>query len=322
MTDEIIARPEGGPLPVPAIIGDAGDETARRFIEVFTLHIGNFNTRVAYARAVAQFLRWCEGRKLALRDIETVAVASYIEGHTGSDSSRRQHLAAIKMFFDCLVAGQVVPFNPASSVSGPKYVSKKGQTPVLSADEVRRLFASIKLKIGKEPKPGEKDARSPNLIGLRDRAMIGVMVYNFARIGAVVGLSGEDYYRKGNRWWLRLHEKGGKPHKVPVHPIAKSYLDAYIQAAGIEGDRKSPLFRSVAGRSGRLTGRRLNRWNSLGMVIRRARLAGLHERVACHTLRATGITDYLENGGTIEKARGIAAHKSPLSTKLYDRTSE
>jgi integrase/recombinase XerD len=142
-------------------------------------------------------------------------------------------LAAIKMLFDWLVTGQVVSTNPAASVRGPKHVVRRGKTPVLSAEDARTLLDSIPLKIGPEPGPGEEDKRPPSLIGLRDRAMIGVMVYSFARIGAVVGMKGEDYYQNGKRWWLRLHEKGGKFHEVPAHHNAEAYLDAYLEAAGI-----------------------------------------------------------------------------------------
>jgi integrase/recombinase XerD len=302
-----IAQPKGSSLTVPAIIADAGDAAARRFLEFFTATIRNPNTRAAYAQAVAQFLRWCSGRGLGLHDIEPMAVAAYIEAHPGSDPTRKQHLAAIRMLFDWLVTAQILPFNPASSVRGPRHVVKKGKTLVLSAADARRLLDAID---------------TGNLIDLRDRALIGVMVYSFARVSAVVGMAVEDYYPNGKRWWLRLHEKGGKFHEVPAHHNAESYLDAYIEAAGIRDDRKTPLFRSAEGKTGRLTDKPLRRNNALDMVKRRAKAAGLSDRVSCHTFRATGITAYLENGGTIEHAQQIAAHESPKTTKLYDRTSD
>jgi integrase/recombinase XerD len=148
------------------------------------------------------------------------------------------------------------------------------------------------------------------------------MVFSFARISAVVGMKVEDYYPNGKRWWLRLHEKGGKFHEVPAHHNTEAYLDAYLEAAGIGDAAKTPLFRSVRGRSQQLTESPLRRNNALDMVKRRAVAAGLPRRVCNHTFRATGITAYLENGGTIEKAQQIAAHESPKTTKLYDRTSD
>ena len=135
-------------------------------------------------------------------------------------------------------------------------------------------------------------------------------------------MKGEDYYQNGKRWWLRLHEKGGKFHEVPTHHKAEAYLDAYIAAAGIAAERKAPLFRSAAGRTGQLTGLPLDRRNAWDMVKRRAKAAGVSERICNHTFRATGITAYLEDGGTLEHAQQIAAHESPKTTKLYDRTSD
>jgi integrase len=159
-------------------------------------------------------------------------------------------------------------------------------------------------------------------VGLRDRAILGVMVYSFARVGAVVGMKVDDYYQNGKRCWLRLNEKGGRFHEVPVHHNAEAYLDAYIRQAAIADDSKSPLFRSAAGRSRDLTQNAMSRTDAFRMIKRRSRAAGLSSKVCCHTFRATGITAYLENGGTIENAQAIAAHESPRTTKLYDRTTD
>ena len=131
----------------------------------------------------------------------------------------------------------------------------------------------------------------------------------------------EDYYQDGKRWTFRLHEKGGKLHTVPAHHSAEEYLDAYLDAAGIRAEKKTPLFRTV-GRRKELTENPLTRVDAFRMIRRRARQAGLPEGLCCHTFRATGITAYLENGGTIENAQAIAAHESPRTTKLYDRTSD
>lgn len=308
-------RPSGPVLP--SLIAEAGEQAARRFLEFFTANIRNKNTRAAYAQAVAQFLRWCEQRGLSLRQIEPMTVAAYIESHPGSDPTKKQHLAAVKMLFDWLVTGQVVSVNPAASVRGPKHVVRKGKTPVLSAEDARKLLDSIATE-----RDNDDGTKTPILVGLRDRALIAVMVYSFARVSAVVGMKVDDYYGNGKRWWLRLHEKGGKFHEVPAHHNAEAYLDAYIEAAGIGEDGKGPLFRSARGTTRTLTSRPLRRNNALDMVKRRAKDAGLSERICNHTFRATGITAYLENGGSIEGAQAIAAHESPKTTKLYDRTSD
>ena len=318
-----IAASGGGPV-LPAIIADAGERAGKRFVEFFTATIRNPNTRRAYAKAVGDFLAWAEGHGLTLAGIEPVHVAAYVEGLNRSKSAPtvKQHLAAIGMLFDWLTSGGIIDFNPAASVRGPKHVVKRGKTPVLTATEARQLLDSIPLKIGPKPPEGEEDNRPPDLIGLRDRALIAVMVFSFARVGAALGMKIEDYYSEGRRGWFRLHEKGGKRHEVPAHHNAENYLDAYIEAAGIGGEKKGPLFRSAAGKTARLTARPMDPNDALRMIKRRAKAVGLSDAVCCHTFRATGITAYLENGGTIENAQAIANHESPKTTKLYDRTND
>lgn len=313
MSTELVPIPDrqlarAGLEKLPAVIARAGEDTARRFVEFFAASIRNKNTRQAYARAVGRFLNWCEDHGLALERIEPLVVAAYIEQLTGELSAPtvKQHLAAIRMMFDYLVTGGLFPMNPAASVRGPKYVVKRGKTPALTADQARQLIDSID---------------TGSITGLRDRAFIGVMVYTFARVGAVITMKVEDYYADGKRWWFRLHEKGGKLHQMPAHHNAEAYMDEYLEASGISDQKKSPLFRSVDKRR-RLTENPLHRVDIFRMIRRRAKTAGLPQSVCCHTFRATGITAYLENGGSIENAQAMAAHESPRTTKLYDRTND
>lgn len=299
---------------LPAIVTRAGEDTARRFLEFFTANIRNRNTRAAYGKAVGRFLIWCDEGGFELEDIEPMVVAAYIEQLTQEYSAPtvKQHLAAIRMLFDWMVTGGKLPMNPAASVRGPKHVVKTGKTPVLDADQARKLLDAIPLTT--------KDG-SPCLVGLRDRALIGVMVFSFARVGAVVAMRCEDYFADGKRWAFRLHEKGGKLHKVPAHHLAEEYVDAYLEASGLRETPRAPLFQSVD-RSRQLSGKQLHRVDVFRMIRRRAKQAGLNVAVCCHTFRATGITTYLENGGSIENAQAIANHESPRTTKLYDRTSD
>lgn len=310
-----VAAPGAEPAPslgvfsLPPIICQAGARAERRFLEFFTATIRNANTRAAYAQALAQFFSWLEPRGvLELRQIDAIIVASYVEdlGTRRSKPTVKQHLAAIRMLFDWLVTGQVVDLNPAASVRGPSHVVQRGKTPVLSADEARQLLDSID---------------TSSVTGLRDRALIAVMVFSFARVSAVCGMKVEDYYPERKRWWLRLNEKGGKRHEVPAHHKAEEYLDEYLEVAGIRNEKGSPLFRTVD-KARRLTAAAVDRSDAFRMTKRRAKKAGLSPTVCCHTFRATGITAYLENGGTIENAQAIAAHASPRTTKLYDRTSD
>jgi site-specific recombinase XerD len=297
-------------LVVPAAIAHAGDHATRRFLEFFAAQIRNKNTRMAYYRAVCSFFAWVDQHRIGeLADIEPVHVAAYIEGlqATAAKPTVKQHLAAIRMLFDWLIIGQVLAVNPAHAVRGPKHVVRRGKTPVLTEEQARHLLESIDVT---------------TLVGLRDRALIGVMIYSFARIGAVVAMRVEDYYASGKRWWLRLHEKGGKRHEMPAHHKLEQFLDEYLAAAGIREEGKTPLFRSAAGRTGMLTDRPMHRVDAYQMVRRRTAEAGLKGKLGCHVFRATGITAYLEAGGSLENAQAMAAHESPRTTKLYDRTGD
>ena len=221
---------------------------------------------------MGQFLGWCEARGLGLRDVSPLHVAAYIRTHAGSAPTVKQHLAAIRMLGDWLVVSQVLPVNPAAAVRGPKHVVTKGATPVLSPAEARKLLESID---------------TGTLAGLRDRALLSVMLYSFARVSAVLGMRRQDYFGQGSRGWLRLHEKGGKRHDVPAHHRAAAALDAYVEAGGLE-EPKAALFQTMDPAGRRLTGRALDRRLVLAMIKRRAAAAGL----------------------------------PPSTTKLYDRTAD
>ena len=193
-------------------------KAARRFVEFFTAQINNDGTRKAYLNATRRFAGWCEAHGLAeLVSIQAFHVAAFIKDLEGevAPPTVKQHLAAVRMLFDWLVTGHVLEANPAHAVRGPKYVVKKGKTPVLTIDEARALLNSI--AVVKTTGPDGQVHESADLPGLRDRALIGVMVYTFARIGAVLQMKVGDYFVQGRRGWVRLHEKGGKEHEVPCH---------------------------------------------------------------------------------------------------------
>lgn len=294
----------------PALVAAAGDRAAYRFLEFFTAQIRNPHTRRAYVRAVGEFCAWLETRGLpSITAVSSVHIAGYVEelGRNLSAPTVKQRLAAIRMMFDWLASGGILPFNPASAVRGPKHVVKRGKTPVLAPDEARQLLDSI-------------DVSTP--IGLRDRALIGLMVYTFARIGAATAMSVGDVYVQNRRLWVRLHEKGGKAVALPCHHNLETYLHAYLDGAGIAGDAAGPLFRTIGRGTGQLTRTSLPSANAYAMVQRRAKASGIKTRIGNHTFRATGITAYLKNGGTLEKAAAIANHASTRTTQLYDRRSD
>jgi len=310
---------------LPAILTDAGEDAVTRFVEYFTAHIRNPHTRRAYFRNAIVFLRWCEDRDIhALKHVKPVLVAAYIEQlqQKYAKPSVKQQLATIRMLFDWLVTGQVIEVNPAHAVRGPKHIVSKGKTPVLTADETRILLDSIPIHrvIGKDLEGN--DIRVPDILGLRDRAIIAAMVFTFARVGAMVAMTVEDYYAQGKRSWLRLHEKGGKQHEMPAHHTLEEYIDAYIKAAGIADESKGPLFRTAPGTGMKLTRNHLNTTDVWRMIRRRLKQTDIRTKAGCHSFRATGITCYLEGKGTLEKAQQMASHSSPRTTKLYDRTND
>lgn len=228
---------------------------------------------------------------------------------------------------------------------GPKHVVTVGKTPVLGVEDVRRLFKHIE---GNTP------------AAVRDRALLATMLYTFGRVSAVLDLDLADYYQVGRRMYVRLREKGGRHHEMPLNHRAVEFIDAYISQLNVgspsqAGERveeeepggedspssqpvvaaassedpldtpvreRVPLFRTLNRKRVGFTDRRLNRREALAMIKRRCRVAGLGDRFACHTLRATGITAYLKNGGLLEHAQFMAGHAEPKTTKLYDRRQQ
>lgn len=297
--------------PVPIIVLDDGPRTTKRFLEFFAAQIRNANTRVAYARAATRFFDWCLDQDIAhLVDIEPIHVAAWLELRMREVSipSAKQELAAVRSLFDWLVVGQVVETNPAAAVRGPSHSITLGKTPILSADEARALLRSI---------PGK------SIAGLRDRALIALMVYTFARISAAIGINVGDVFREKRRLRVRLREKGGKEHQMPCHHSLETYLLDYIEAAGLGDDPGTPLFQTIGRGTRDLSGRRLHRTEAWYMVRRRAKAAGLDTAVCNHTFRGTGITAYLDHpDAKLEEAQKMAAHSDPKTTRIYDRRKQ
>jgi site-specific recombinase XerD len=183
-----------GPI-FPALVVAAGDRAGSRFLEVFAFTIRNPHTRRAYARAVTDFLAWCEEHAVpSTAAVQPPHVAAWIDGQTRKHSAPtvKQQLAAIRHLFGWLVMGQVVPLNPAASVRGPAHVVRQGKTTVLEPAEARALLDSIDIT---------------TQAGLRDRVILLFMVYSFTRIGAALEMTVEDVCTQYRRLWVRLREK-------------------------------------------------------------------------------------------------------------------
>ena len=295
---------------VPAVVAASGPDAARRFLEFFTVNIRNKNTRKAYFRAVDLFATWCEERGIVdLAAVTPMLVAAYVEqlGRTHAKPTVKQHLAAVRMLFDWLVTGQVVAGNPAHAVRGPKHSVRKGKTAVLDAAEMRDLLASID---------------TGTLQGLRDRALIALMGYTFARVGAAVQMTVGDFYVQNRRGWVRLQEKGGKVTELPCHHNLDDYLHEWIAAAALTGRPDAPLFPTLPYGKLAIPAVALAPSNVFRMVRKRADKAALRTRISPHSFRATGITTYLQNGGKLEVAQAMAGHESSRTTGLYDRRSD
>jgi site-specific recombinase XerD len=294
----------------PALVAATGRRASYRFLEFFTAKIRNAHTRRAYTRAAEEFFDWLTAKGVTqLGDIASVHVATYIEelSRARSAPTAKLRLAALRHLFDWMVIGQIMPTNPAAAVRGPLHIVRRCKTPALDPAEARQLIDAI-------------DATT--IIGLRDRALIGLMIYSFARICAALGIRVEDVFTQNRRLWVRLHEKGGKQHAMPCHHNLETYLHEYIDGAGLASDPKALLFQTYSRATGQLTGNPLPQANAYAMIQRRARGAEIATKICNHTFRATGLTAYLKNGGTLKNAALMANHASTRTTQLYDRRAE
>lgn len=296
---------ESGGRAIAALAGDAG---AYHSVEFFATRLPNPNTRAAYGRAVSDFCTWCVGHGVRLCALSPLNVAGYFAELQGrlSPASANLYLSAIRQWLDWLAQRGVLAGNPAASVRGARLLRLEGKTPVLEREQARRLFASLE---------GE------DVVTRRDRALLGVMLYGFVRVGALVRLRVGDFQDHGSTGWLVLHEKGGRERRLPAHHLVREDLRRYLATSGLGelGHRRAPLFQSAPRRAKSLSGKALDRSGVLAIVKRRCRAVGLPDSICNHSFRATGITLHQENGGSIEAAARLAGHADTRTTQLYNR---
>jgi site-specific recombinase XerD len=219
--------------------------------------------------------------------------------------TRKLHLAALRAFFHQLVLRHAVLLNPALSVRAGRYQVIEGKTPEIDIADARRLMATLE---------------SNHPVRLRDRAVIGTLIYTAARVGAVAKLKCCDFYAAGRQHCLRFHEKGGKVREIPVRDDLLKYLEAYLEAAGLyDAEPTSPLFRSTIRRTKRWTQNGMTADDMARMVKRRLRQAGMDQRLSPHSFRVTTITDLLEQAVPLQDVQYLAGHADPRTTRLYDR---
>ena len=258
-----------------------------------------------------RFLAWCQQRGLELASIAPRDVGQYLDslrkGGLGI-ASRKQHLAAIRHFFDGMVTRHAVILNPALSVRGDRYSVIEGKTPEISVKQARQLLASID---------------TDTAVGLRDRALLAILAYTSSRAGAVAKLRSGDFYDAGDQWMLRFEEKGGKAREIPVRHDLQQSIAAYIAAAGLEeAPKDAPLFRAAIGRTGQLASSAIHVNDICRMMKRRLKDASLPQRLSPHSFRVAVITDLLEQGVPLEDVQHLAGHADPRTTRLYDRRQQ
>jgi integrase/recombinase XerD len=290
---------------LPELIRDAGGAARFAFEEFIHGQIRNPFTRKAYLHAVRRFSEWCAGRQIDLVRITPADVGRYLDSMTVSTPTRKLHLAALRRFFDELVMRHVVILNPALSVRTERHQAVEGKTPEISIEHARRLLKCIV---------------ATHDIGRRDRAIIGILIYTAARVGAVAKLRRMDFYKAGEQYCLRFHEKNGKVREIPVrHDLSLAILE-YLEHSGLQyALPASPLFRTTIRKSRRLTQNLMTADDMGRMMKRRLADAGLSTRLSPHSFRVTTITDLLEQGVPLADVQYLAGHADPRTTRLYDR---
>ena len=289
----------------PAILVRAGRSACFAADEFFSAQISNPHTRRAYARAVSEFLAWCEAQGLELRQVTPGTAGRFIEQFPGEAANKNQALAGLRHFFDALVRRHAAVLNPFQSVRGVRNPFGDGKTPEVSVDQARQLLASID---------------TGHVFGLRDRAVLGTLVYTGARVGAITRLRIQDLRDQGDQRSLLFTEKGGKAREVPVRHDLDAWLTAYVEGAGLrEAPKGSVMFRAGQNRHGPLTDRAMSPHAVRRMLKRRLSAAGLPEILSPHSFRVLVVTDLLSQNVPLEDVQYLAGHAHPRTTQIYDR---
>ena len=290
---------------LPSLISQAGSSARFAWEEFIYGKIRNPHTRRAYERAIRQFLQHCDTLNKELATITPRDVGCYLDGLDYAPATKKLHLSAIRHFFDILVNRHAVALNVAASVRGERLQVIEGKTPEISICQARQLLHSI-----------DTDC----VVGKRDRAIIGILIYTAVRVGAVAKLRRCDFYDLGDQHCLRFTEKGGKSREIPVRHDLQRTITEYLLIGGLEFSEKSnPLFHTTIRRTKVLTQNAMTA-NDMGrMLKRRLGQARLPKRFSPHSFRVTAITDLLSQGVPLSDVQNLAGHADPRTTRLYDR---
>lgn len=291
---------------VPAIIERAGPGARFAFEEFFHAKIRNAHTRRAYRRAVLCFLQWCDDRQRRLQEVSPADVGIYLDELTLSVASKKQILAGLRHFFDGMVTRHAIALNPALSVRGERYQVLEGKTPEITSKQARKLLSSI---------------NTDNVVGLRDKAIMSILIYTASRVGAVARLKLKDLYDTGDQYCLHFLDKGGKSREIPVRHDLQGLLRSYLLSVGCNlGDATDhPLFRTSIRKTKTLSVRPMSAGDIGRMIKRRMKACGLPLRLSPHSFRVATITNLLCQGVPLEDVQNLAGHADPRTTRLYDR---
>lgn len=227
---------------LPAIV--ASPRALAVLEEWFFGEVANDNTRAAYRRAIARFNAWVRQRGYSLPQLRAPQIRDYLkemEAEGLSAPTVKQHLAAIRAVFNALMRAGEIDVNPAQSVKGPRLSVREGKTPAFTTEDARRFLATM---------AGE------TLKDKRDRALVSLMLYSFARVSAALGMDVKDYAQQSDGFFLHLDEKGGKRRKLPAHSALVAAMASYLDAGGLR-TLSGPLFRTIDRKTGGLSGKRM-----------------------------------------------------------------
>lgn len=281
-------------IVAPDLILQAGPAARFAWEEFVYAAVRNPHTRRSYTRATRRFADWCTARGLALERVAPFDVGRYLDSLPDSIASKKVYLAAIRHLFDLMAQRHAVVLNPAASVRGERLVVLEGRTPEITADQARRLLANI---------------NTSNVVGLRDKAIVAILIYTAARVGAVAGLRIRDYYDMGDQYCLRFLEKGGKSREIPVRHDLQSLLASYREFLCSDDNGMpnlspdAPPFRTTVRRTRVLTRNPMSSDDIGRMVRRRMHDASMPRRLTAHSLRVATITDLLTQGVPLDNVQ-------------------
>ena len=254
---------------------------------------------------MSRFLTWCEDEGLELHQVTPGLAGRFLDELPHRAPTKNQALAALRHFFDVLVARHAVLLNPFQSVRGVRHPFGEGWTPEATVEQARQLLASI---------------QTDSVYGLRDRAVLGTLIYTGARVGAIARLRMQDLRDNGNHRSLQFSEKGGKAREIPVRHDLDEWIAAFLDGAGLgEAPQASPLFRAGQRRSSPLTERAMSPHAVQLMLKRRLAAAGLPKILSPHSFRVLVVTDLLSQNVPLEDVQYLAGHAHPRTTQIYDR---